>query len=138
MGKKYGMYPEVAGVHALVIDYSASNVEVHSALLAAEGVRVSSFARPERAEAALPDLPPVDVVFCDLEMPSLTGYQLLPRIRRQLGLDVPVIAYSVHTSEMDRARRAGFDGFLGKPIDGDVFAALLGRILRGEPVWTAC
>jgi CheY-like chemotaxis protein len=113
--------------HAVVIDDSSSNVEVLSALLTAEGVRVSSFALPEQAEDALAGLPPIDVVFCDLEMPRVSGYELLPRLRVQLGRAVPVIAYTVHTSQMNKARRSGFDGFLGKPIDGE----------RGLPVWDA-
>lgn len=123
--------------HALVIDDSASNIDVLTALLAVEGIGVWSFLHPDEAERALPTLPAVDVIFCDLEMPESSGYELLPRLRRHFGHDVPIIAYSVHTSEMGRARGAGFDGFLGKPVDGERFALLLAKILRGEPVWSA-
>lgn len=121
--------------HAVVIDDNTNNVEVLSALLKIEGVRVSSFVQPERAAAALPALPAVDVVFCDLEMPRMNGYEILEHVKTQLGHDVPVIAYTVHTSEIDHARRRGFNGFLGKPLDGDRFAGLLKRIMNGQPVW---
>lgn len=49
--------------------------------------------------------------------------------------DVPIVAYSVHVSEIEIARRAGFDGFLGKPLDADRFSDQLRRILSGEQVW---
>jgi two-component system cell cycle response regulator DivK len=34
-----------------------------------------------------------------------------------------------------RARAAGFDGFIGKPLDFDRFPHQIRAILRGEPVW---
>ena len=75
------------------------------------------------------------VVFCDLEMPRLSGYEMLVRLRAAFGRHVPIIAYTVHTSEIDQARKNGFDGFLGKPLDGERFGGLLERIFRGMPVW---
>ncbi|NOG52027.1 MAG: hypothetical protein HND48_23240 [Chloroflexi bacterium] len=48
---------------------------------------------------------------------------------------MPIIAYTVHTSEIELARRYGFSGFLGKPVDGEQFSAHLSRILAGLPVW---
>jgi two-component system cell cycle response regulator DivK len=36
---------------------------------------------------------------------------------------------------MDRARAAGFDGFLGKPLDPDRFPDQIQKILNGQPVW---
>jgi two-component system, cell cycle response regulator DivK len=123
--------------HALVIDGSVSNTDVLTALLGLEGIGVWSFLHPDEAERALERLPAVDVVFCELELPDTSGYELLPRLRRHFGHDVPIIAYTVYTSQMGRARQAGFDGFLGKPVDGERFAEVLARILRGEQVWSA-
>ncbi|NIP28430.1 MAG: response regulator, partial [Phycisphaerae bacterium] len=34
-----------------------------------------------------------------------------------------------------KAREAGFDGFLSKPLDADEFPAQIRRILEGESVW---
>jgi two-component system cell cycle response regulator DivK len=36
---------------------------------------------------------------------------------------------------MEKARAAGFDGFLGKPLDPDRFPDQIRRILGGEEVW---
>jgi len=48
---------------------------------------------------------------------------------------VPIIAYTVHVSEIDVVRQHGFDGFLGKPLDSARFPQQLARILNREPVW---
>jgi two-component system cell cycle response regulator DivK len=37
--------------------------------------------------------------------------------------------------QLNRAREAGFDGFLGKPLDPDRFPEQIRRLLRGEQVW---
>jgi two-component system cell cycle response regulator DivK len=36
---------------------------------------------------------------------------------------------------MNRARAAGFNGFIGKPLDPDRFPDQVRRLLAGEPVW---
>jgi two-component system cell cycle response regulator DivK len=50
-----------------------------------------------------------------------------------------VVAVTAHHSptEMQRARAAGFDGFIGKPIDPARFPDQIRRILAGESVWEA-
>ena len=51
--------------------------------------------------------------------------------------DVPVIAVTAEASieQMNKARLSGFNGFLGKPLDPDLFPDQIQRILAGEPVW---
>lgn len=84
--------------------------------------------RPER----------IDMVLLDLQMPHQDGYAVL-RDLRQLSepLDCPIVALTANVMphDMDRARDEGFNGFLGKPIDGDRFVHQIRRILDGEPVW---
>jgi two-component system cell cycle response regulator DivK len=36
---------------------------------------------------------------------------------------------------MERAREAGFDGFIGKPLNPDRFPNQVRGILRGEAIW---
>lgn len=119
---------------ALVIDDNPSNVEVLSSMLTANGGQVFGFKDPTKALAALPTLPSLGVVFVDLDMPKINGFDMLQPLRQAL-VNVPIIAYTVHISEIDVVRQAGFDGFLGKPLDHDRFPILLQRILNGQPVW---
>lgn len=121
--------------HALIIDDTVTNLEVLASLLATAGVTHTAVKDPTHAIEKLAGLSRLDVIFCDLEMPGLTGYDLLKELRAQLGTSVPIIAYSVHTSEIAMTRKKGFDGFLAKPIDAQRFPAQLKRILNGQPVW---
>ncbi len=52
-----------------------------------------------------------------------------------LALAVAVTA-DASESTMNRAREAGFDGFIGKPLDPDRFPDQIKKILGGEAVWS--
>jgi two-component system, cell cycle response regulator DivK len=78
-------------------------------------------------------------VFLDLHLPKKDGYAVLAEIRadpRLAGTRVVALTASVTRSEIQRCREAGFDGFIGKPIDGRRFSELFSRILSGDSVWT--
>jgi two-component system, cell cycle response regulator DivK len=48
-----------------------------------------------------------------------------------------IVAVTAEASQeqMAKARAAGFDGFLGKPLDPDRFPDQIRRLLKHEPVW---
>lgn len=122
--------------HALIIDDQTSNIEVLALLLEQEGVSSSSITRKHDVIPALDDLLPLAVIFLDLEMPNGDYYSLLHELKADQRLaGVPIVAYTVHVSEIDEARLAGFDHFLGKPLQMQEFPEQLRRILGGEPVW---
>ena len=123
----------MGNVHALLIDDNAQNLRVLSQLLSKQGVATTEVNDPTDIESLLPSLQP-DVVFLDLEMPGSSGYEVR-EIIRSYYVDTPIIAYTVHISEINHAREVGFDGFLGKPLDTTRFPEQLARILRHEPVW---
>jgi two-component system cell cycle response regulator DivK len=84
------------------------------------------------------NLPKVDLILLDLRLPFEDGYEVLRKIRSERRLAkawVVAITAEATPTEMEKARRAGFDGFLGKPLDMDRFPDQLRRILQGEEVW---
>ena len=122
--------------HALIIDDNAANVNVLAEMLSLEGLSCTKVQAPNHLGGALDRLDALDIVFLDLEMPGTNGYQIFQKLRADPRFnDIPVIVYSVHTSEINTARELGFHGFLGKPLDADSFPEHLARILRGERVW---
>lgn len=120
--------------HALIIDDNPQNVKVLAQLLAKQGVSSTEVTNPKHLQNVLPGLEQVDVVFLDLEMPGEHGYSVKDRLRNQLA-GTPIIAYTVHISEINVVRQQGFDGFLGKPLDNTRFPGQVARILNGESVW---
>jgi CheY-like chemotaxis protein len=122
--------------HALIIDDNSKNVVVLANMLAEEGVTNSQVTNPKNIDIALNNLDHVEVIFLDLEMPGLDGYQVLQKIKSDDRFKgVPVVAYTVHVSEIHAASQGGFDSFIGKPLNGDKFPGQLKRILSGQAVW---
>jgi len=81
---------------------------------------------------------PFDLVFMDLQMPVMDGYQATREIRaiedRNHGRRTPIVVVSAFTRAGDiaRAAEAGADEHLGKPVN---VPQLLGAIeqLTGAP-----
>jgi two-component system cell cycle response regulator DivK len=74
----------------------------------------------------------------DIRLPYEDGYEALRKLRASERFkQTPVVAVTAYASDeqMARAKLAGFDGFLGKPLDPDRFPLQIRRILDGEQVW---
>jgi two-component system, cell cycle response regulator DivK len=124
--------------HALIVDDNAKNVDVLARLLAMEGVTATRIGNPTHLPQTLTNISEVDVVFLDLEMPGQDGYQILEMLKADARFSTtPIVAYTVHVSEITVAHKLGFHSFLGKPLDSDKFPDQLAAILRGESVWSA-
>lgn len=123
--------------HALVIDDDSNNLDVLAELLSQANMSYTTVQDATRISEMLDELQQVDVVFLDLEMPKIDGYQVLDFLKHKVGLAVPIVACTVHLSEINTARDQGFDSFLGKPLKPTRFFGQLERILNNEQVWEA-
>ncbi len=82
--------------------------------------------------------PTPSIVFLDLALPRISGYEVLKAIRADDRLKhVLVIAVTAQDAdtEIPRCKEAGFDGFIGKPISRSRFPRQVRRILAGESLW---
>jgi two-component system cell cycle response regulator DivK len=80
----------------------------------------------------------VDLILLDIHLPDEDGYEVLTRIRddeRFRATRVVAVTADVSSANLERAKAAGFDGFLAKPINVDLFPDQVRRVLEGEPVW---
>lgn len=122
----------------LVVEDNVSNFVLIARLLGFLGIhcewKTSGYEVVEYADT----LPKIDLILMDIRLPYEDGYGALRKVRQSPRLkDVPVIAVTAEASmeEMKKARTAGFNGFLGKPLDPDRFPDQIQRILAGESVW---
>jgi two-component system, cell cycle response regulator DivK len=82
--------------------------------------------------------PQPDVIFLDIHIEPLNGFEMLKMLRNIDRLrNIPIVALtaSVMNEEVAMMRAAGFDGCLAKPVDLDTFELNFKSILRGEQVW---
>ena len=73
-----------------------------------------------------------DVILLDINLPGMTGYEVLRMIRANPSLrDIPILAISAsaHRREIERARKAGFLEYLTKPLDLERLLAILDKLL---------
>jgi two-component system cell cycle response regulator DivK len=122
----------------LVVEDNASNFMLIARMLESLNLhcewKTSGFEVVEFAQS----LPTVDMVLMDIRLPYEDGYGALRKIRQAAALrHLPVVAVTAVASpdEMREAKLAGFDGFIGKPLDPDRFPDQIQRILAGKPVW---
>jgi PAS domain S-box-containing protein len=125
------------GIRVLIVDDSEINIEVAKRLLELDGALVSLAVNGQQAFDRLQRDPGAfDVVFMDVQMPILDGYEATRRIRAELGLrSLPIIAVTAGalSSERTRAEEAGMSDFICKPYSGQTLA---GSILSHLPATT--
>ncbi|PYM23517.1 MAG: hypothetical protein DMD78_11650 [Candidatus Rokuibacteriota bacterium] len=110
----------------LIIEDDDDAREVLQMSLEAEGQSVRVAANGDDGIALAAASRP-DVVFIDLGLPGLDGFEVARRLRALLGTSVRLIALTGHgrTEDREATAAAGFDGHLMKPIGADAIIALL-------------
>ena len=96
---------------------------IHQALeeLEDEGVELMTAANGEEALAAIQESKP-NLVFLDVMMPKLSGFDVCSRAKKSLGLtDVYIVLLTAKGQEFDRQRgqEVGADLYMTKPFDPD-------------------
>jgi two-component system cell cycle response regulator DivK len=125
--------------YVLVVEDNLQNLVLIARLLAFIGVRryewkASGWQVLEFADT----MPRVDLVLMDLHLPYEDGYDALAKLRsdsRFAETRVVAVTADSNPGTMEKAKKAGFDGFLGKPIDPDKFPEQIISILQGNMVW---
>jgi two-component system cell cycle response regulator DivK len=122
----------------LVVEDNVSNFVLIARMLGYMGIhcewKTSGYEVVEYADT----LPRLDLILMDIRLPYEDGYGALKKIRSSPTLkDTLVVAVTAEASQdqLNKARQAKFDGFLGKPLDPDRFPDQIRRILAGEAVW---
>ena len=112
-----------------IVDDNPDNLKLVDAVLRRAGHRVTVHDTGVGfAAIALASGP--DLILLDLELPDLDGFGVLTELRRLPGR-TRVVALTAHVTAADRALalKAGFDGFIPKPLDIASFPAEIETLL---------
>ena len=120
---------DLQGVRILIVEDHEDSRDALAQIIASFGATVDAASDgAEALQLAWENKP--DLVFADLGLPILDGYEFIRRLRSDPKIGwVPVIAVSAHGTEADilRTWREGFAGHLVKPVDFEVISAQLER-----------
>ena len=115
----------------LVVEDNELNLKLFCDLLRAHGHDAEGVtdAREaiERATLFAPD-----IIIMDIQMPHITGLELIEAIRRDVILRrIPIMAVTAYAGKGDeeRIREAGADAYVSKPISLMKFVGVVGELL---------
>ncbi|MDR1478876.1 MAG: response regulator [Planctomycetaceae bacterium] len=131
----------LAGYRVLLVEDNKVNVLVAKAMLEKMDLNVTV---AENGEAALSRLeeserlglnPVFDLVFLDIQMPVMDGYETIKRIRanpRYSGMKVVALTAHAFAEEIQKCFDQGMNGHLAKPIDIHALQKTLHKFLLHE------
>ena len=137
MGEMMAVDPSKA--HVFVVEDNLHNYLLITRLLSFLGVKHQEWKRSgQQVLETASSMSRVDLILMDIHLPYEDGYEALSKLRNSSRFaDTLIVAVTADASlaNMRRARAAGFDGFIGKPIDADRFLDQIQQILQEGEVW---
>jgi len=112
------------GRRVLLVEDNALNLEIMEELLQLTGVEIETAADGSEAVEKLQSAPEgyYDLIFMDIQMPVMDGYEATRRIRAMERADVqrlPIYAVSANAlaEDVKNSMDAGMDGHIPKPVE---------------------
>jgi CheY-like chemotaxis protein len=109
----------MTGHRILVVDDNPTNLKLAVDVLEFAGYEVLRATNAEQAETVLRSTR-VDLILMDIQMPGMDGLTLTRKLKAAPAANqIPIIAVTSFAMKGDeqKARNAGCDGYLAKPID---------------------
>ena len=117
----------------LVVDDNETFLEMSNFVLRTAAYDVELASNAAQALAKVPVFKP-DVILMDIQMPDMDGMALTRRLKSDpASMHIVIVAFTAFASKGDETglRAAGFDGYIGKPVDVMTLAAEVRFWLEG-------
>ncbi|MGN0008337.1 MAG: response regulator, partial [Desulfovibrionaceae bacterium] len=128
---------DLSAFRALLVEDNELNAEIASEILAMTGIAVECAADGTEAVDRMADCPDgyYDIIFMDIQMPRMNGYDATRAIRAMSGdycKRVPIIAMTANAfaEDIQAARTVGMNEHIAKPLELHVLVSTLRRWLR--------
>ena len=127
----------IRGLHILLVEDNELNMEIAEFMLQNEGAYVTKAWNGQEAveifEKSKPD--EFDVILMDIMMPVMNGYEATKMIRsldRKDAKKISIIAMTANafTEDRIRAKEAGMDEHISKPVDGNLLVKVIHELLN--------
>ena len=118
----------------LIVEDNALNIKLFCDLLAAHGHEPEAVTDSRNALDAARAFSP-DLVITDIQLPHLSGLELIRLIRKDEQLSaIPIMAVTAYstTEDEERIRGAGAQAYVSKPISVVRFAQTVDDLLAGK------
>ena len=124
----------MSGACILVVDDNPTNLKLVSDVLQFEGYQILKASDAESAQEIVHNNPP-DLILMDIALPGMDGLTLTRLLKTdEATRHIVIVALTAFAMKGDdvRAREAGCDGYITKPIDTRTLPGAVAGYLRGE------
>lgn len=127
----------IRGLHILLAEDNELNMEIAEFMLQNEGADVTKAWNGREAveifEKSRPD--EFDIILMDIMMPVMNGYEaakMIHSMNREDAKKIPIIAMTANafTEDKIRAKEAGMDEHIAKPVDGKLLVKIIHELVR--------
>ncbi|MBS9524891.1 response regulator [Litoribacter ruber] len=125
----------IEGVRVLLVDDDPIGIKFAKLLLESNGAKVSSYLGGVDFRDNF-QKEPFDIALLDIQMPEVSGYQVLNLLKENYHYDqLPILAVTanVFADERDKLSNHGFDGILLKPFKENKLVETIASYLNLEP-----
>jgi CheY-like chemotaxis protein len=127
------------GKRIFIVEDILANRAIEQLLLEQAGAKIGFERWGTETTKKLRLFMPVDVILLDLMFPNgITGYSVFTVIRTYPEFrHIPIVAVSASDpmSAIPQTRSHGFNGFIAKPVDFDLFADQIAEVINGKTIW---
>ena len=120
-------YRSGKSLRILVVEDHSDTLQALSRLLTHFGHEISLADGAQNALNAI-ESEEFDVVLCDIALPDGSGYDVVAHAKRKGPVTAVALSGFAATEDIERGRQAGFDFYLGKPVDFHELRSVLGQI----------
>ena len=124
---------EIEGYRVLLVEDNELNQQVATMTLSHFGLKVEVANNGKEAVEMLATKT-FDIVLMDVQMPIMDGYEASRLIRKELQLDVPIVALTANAlkGESDKCLSAGMNDFITKPFDEVTMLKTMAKWLKSK------
>ncbi len=131
-------HPNLEGIRCLLVEDNDVNAQIVLEIMAYERMKVQWFENGQEIVDYImeqEDVEDIDLIFMDLQMPIMDGYEACKQIREIYDADeLPIVAMTADAIKgvEEKVAQAGMNGYISKPIVVDNLLSTIERLTKNK------